>query len=67
MKVFKLPCEGLMVARKGYNNVANTYFARTQQNHYVLKLRYVIAQANGQTRVGRLGALIKILTFCQGN
>jgi hypothetical protein len=66
-KVFKLPCEGLMVAKEGYNNVATTYFIGTQQDHYVLKLGYVITQANGHTRVGRLIALIKILTFCQGN
>jgi hypothetical protein len=67
MKVFKLPCERFMVAREGYNNVANTDFVGTQQDHCVLKSEYMIAQANGQTRVGRLRALIRILTFCQGN
>jgi hypothetical protein len=43
MKVFKLPCEGLMVgAWEGYNGVATTYFTRTHQDHYVLKSGYVI-------------------------
>jgi hypothetical protein len=27
----------------------------------------VIAQANEKAKIGRLEALIKILTFCQGN
>jgi hypothetical protein len=68
VKMFKLPCGGLMArARKGYNGVVATYFTKTQQDHYVFKSRYVIAQANGKARVGRLEALTKILTFCQGN
>jgi hypothetical protein len=53
-KIFKLPCGGLMAgAKEGYNGVAATYFTRTQQNHYFLKLRYVIAQANKKARFGR--------------
>ncbi len=66
-KVFKLPCEGLMVGSwEGYNGVAATYFTWTQQDHHVLKSRYVIAHANEKARVTRLEALTEILTFRQG-
>ncbi len=50
-----------------YNGVVAIYFTKTQQDHYVLKSRYVIAQANGKVRVRRLETLTKILTFHQGN
>ncbi len=66
--MFKLPCAGLMAgAQKGYNGVVATYFTKTQRDHYDFKSRYVIAQANGKARVGRLEALTEILTFHQGN
>ncbi len=68
MKVFKLPCEGLMVgAWEGYNGVVATYFTITQQDHYVFKSGYVIAQINKKAKVKILEALMEILTFCQGN
>ncbi len=68
MKVFKLPCEGLMAgAWEGYNGVITTYFVGTQQDHYVFKLGYLIAQANKKAKVERLKTLMEILTFCQGN
>ncbi len=68
MKMFKLPCGGLMTgAQKGYNGVVATYLTKTQQDHYVQKSRYVTAQANGKARVGRLETLTEILTFRQGN
>jgi hypothetical protein len=54
-------------AWEGYNGVVATYFTRTQQNHYVFKLGYVIAQVDGNARVIRLETLMKILTFHQGN
>jgi len=67
-KMFKLPYGGLIArAQKGYYGVVATYFTKTQQHHYVLKSRYVIAQANGKARVERLEALTEILTFHQGN
>jgi len=67
-KVLNLSYEGLMArAQEGCNGVIATYFANTQQEHYLLKSRYVLAQANGKARVRKLEALIKILTFCQGN
>jgi hypothetical protein len=63
-KVFKLPCEGLMVgAREGYNGVPAIYYTWTQQDHYVFKSGYVIAQANENAMVERLEALAEILTF----
>jgi hypothetical protein len=54
-------------AWEGYNGVATTYFADTQQDHYVFKLGYLIAQANEKEKVERLETLMKILTFFQGN
>jgi hypothetical protein len=55
VKVFKLPCEGLMArALERYNGVVATYFVNTQQDHYIIKSGYLIAQANGNTRVRRL-------------
>jgi hypothetical protein len=55
VKVIKLPCEGLMArAVEGYNGVVATYFVGFQQDHYIFKLRYLIAQANGKARVRRL-------------
>jgi hypothetical protein len=54
-------------AREGYNGVAATYFAGMQQENNVLKLGYVIAQANGKARVRRLEVLIEFLTLHQGN
>jgi len=53
--MFKLPCGGLMArARERYNGVVVTYFTRTHQDHYILKLGYVIAQAEGKAKVRRL-------------
>jgi len=50
VKVFKLPCKGLMArALERYNGVAATYFVRFQQDHYILKSGYLIAQANGKS------------------
>ncbi len=46
--MFELPCEGLMVGVQGYNGVVANYFIGTQQYHYVLKLGYVIARADGR-------------------
>jgi hypothetical protein len=55
VKMFKLPCGGLMArARERYNGVVVTYFTRTHQDHYILKLGYVIAQAEGKAKVRRL-------------
>jgi hypothetical protein len=54
MKVFKLPCEGLMAGSwEGYNSLDATYFVGTQQDHYVFKSRYLIAQAYGKARARR--------------
>ncbi len=55
MKLFKLYCEGLMARTlEGYDGVVATYFVSTQQDHYILKSRYLMAQANGKARVRRL-------------
>ncbi len=55
MKLLKLPCEGLMARTlEGYNGVVATYFVSTQQDHYILKLGYLMAQTNGKARVRRL-------------
>jgi len=60
--------KGLMVgAWDRYNSVVATYFVSMQQDHYVLKLGYLIAQANKKAEVKRLKALIEILMFHQGN
>jgi hypothetical protein len=68
VKVFKLLCKGLMArAQEGFNGVDATYFVSTHQDHYVIKLGYLIAQANGKVRLGRLKALTEILTFHQDN
>ncbi len=68
MNVFKLSSEGLMArAWEKYNGVVVAYFIGTQQDHYVRKSRYVIAQVDGKEKVRRLEALMEILTFCQGN
>jgi hypothetical protein len=68
VKVFKLPCKGLMAgAQEGFDGVDATYFVRTQQDHYVIKSRYLIAQVNGKVRVRRLKTLTEILTFRQSN
>jgi hypothetical protein len=68
VKVFKLLCKGLLVgAQEGFNGVDATYFVGTHQDHYVFKLGYLIAQANGKVRAGRLKALTGILTFRQDN
>jgi hypothetical protein len=68
MKVFKLLSEGLMAGTwERYHGVATTYFAGTQQDHYVFKLGCMIAQADRKAKVRRLETLTKILTFRQGN
>jgi hypothetical protein len=52
VKVFKVPWEGLMArALKGYNGVVTTYFVGIQQDHYIFKLGYLIAQVDGKARV----------------
>jgi hypothetical protein len=52
---------------RGYNNVFATYFVGTQQDHYVFKSGYVIAQVDGKAIIKILEALKKILTFHQAN
>jgi hypothetical protein len=39
---------------EGYNDVAATYFVGTQQDHYVLKSRYSIAQIDKNAKLKRL-------------
>jgi hypothetical protein len=41
-------------ALEGYNGVVATYFVGFQQDHYILKLGYLIAQANGKAKVKKL-------------
>jgi hypothetical protein len=54
--------------QKGYNGVATTYFASMlQQEHYIFKLGYVIAQVDGKAKVGKLETLMEILMFHQGS
>jgi hypothetical protein len=60
--------EGLMVgAWDRYSSVVATYFVGTQQDHYVLKSGYLIAQANKKAEVEKLKTLTEILMFHQGN
>jgi hypothetical protein len=54
-------------SREGYNNIVATYFGSTQQDHYVLKSGYLIAQIDRKAKVERLKTLTKNLKFCQGN
>jgi len=54
-------------AWEGFNGVVATYFSSTHKEHYVFKLGYVIAQADGKAKVERLEGLIEILKFHQGN
>jgi hypothetical protein len=41
-------------ALEGYNGVAATYFIRFQQDHNILKLGNLIAQADGKARVKKI-------------
>jgi hypothetical protein len=67
-RIFGLSRERIVpIGRESYNPIVVTYFIGNEDEHNILRSRYLIAKVDGIWKVTRLEALTEIMSFRQGN